>query len=82
MLGLDQQVGGEAHRVGGVVGDHDALGRAEQHHRGDAVALHLDLGDRDRRRSGPDDLADAGDRLGAEAERGDAGRTVDAEHVA
>ncbi len=45
VLGLDQQVGGEQRRVGGVVGDHEALGRAEQHHRRHAVALHLDLGD-------------------------------------
>ena len=57
VLGLDQQVGGEPLRVGGVVGEHDALGRAEQHHRGDAEALHLDLGERDRRRAGPDHLA-------------------------
>ena len=82
VLGLDQQVGGEAHGVGGGVGDHQALGRAEQHHRRHAVALHLDLGARDRRRAGPDDLAHLRDRLGAEAEGGDAGRTVDAEHVA
>ena len=81
MLGLDQQVGGEALRVGAVVGDDQALGRPEQHHRGDAVALQLDLGERDGRRAGPDDLAHLGDRLGAEAERGDAGRAVDAEHV-
>ncbi len=81
MLGLDQQVGGQPRRVGRAVGDDQALGRAEQHHRGDAVALHLDLGARHRRRAGPDDLADPGDRLGAEAERGQAGRPVDPEHV-
>ena len=81
MLGLDQQVGREADRVGAVVGDHDALGRPEQHHRGDSVALHLDLGERDGRRTRADDLADPRDRFGAETERGDAGRAVDAEHV-
>ena len=64
-----------------MVGDHDALGRTEQHHRRDAVALHLDLRDRDRRRTGADHHADLGDRLGAEAERGDAGRAVHPEHV-
>ena len=68
-------------RVGAVVGDDQALGRPEQHHRGDAVALHLDLGARDGRRAGADDLAHLRDRLGAESEGGDAGRSVDAEHV-
>ncbi len=82
VLGLDEQVGREPDRVGGAVGDHEALGGPEQHHRRDAVALHLDLGDGDRRRSGADDLAHLGDRLRAEAQRGDAGRTVDTEHVA
>ena len=81
VLGLDQQVGGQPDRVGLAVGDHEALGRAEQHHRRHAVALHLDLGARHRRRSRADDLAHARDRLGAERQRGDAGRAVDAEHV-
>jgi hypothetical protein len=83
VLGLDQEVGGEPDRIGGRVGDDDALGGAEQHHRAHAVALHLDLGEGDRRRAGADDLAHLrGDAFGAEAERGDAGRPVDAEHVA
>ena len=49
VLGLDQQVGGEPDRVGGPVGDHQALGRPEQHHRRHAVPLQLDLGAGDRR---------------------------------
>ncbi len=81
VLGLDQQVGREAERVGAVVGDHDTLGRPEQHHRGDAVPLHLHLGDRDRRRTRPDDLAHPGEHRRAEPERRDARRPVGAEHV-
>ncbi len=81
VLGLDQQVGGQQCRVGRVVGDHEALGRAEQHHRGDPVALHLDLRNGHGRRARPDDLAHLRDRVGAEAERSDARRAVDAEHV-
>ena len=81
MLGLDQEVGGEALRVGVSVRDDEALGRPEQHHRRDAVALQLDLRARHRRRTRPDDLAHAWDRLGAEPECGQPGRTVDAEHV-
>ena len=81
VLGLDQQVGGQQCRVGAVVGDHQALGRAEQHHRRSSVALHLDLRDRHCRRARPDDLANLRDRLGAEAERRDAGRAVHPEHV-
>ena len=81
MFRLDQQVGGETHRVGTAVGDHDALGRAEQHHRRHAVALHLDLGERHGRRSGTDDHPHLGDRLRAETHGGDTGRPIDAEHV-
>ena len=82
VLGLDQQVGGESRRVGRVVGDHRLSVGPSSIIVDDAVALHLDLGDRDGRRARADDLADPGNRLGAEAERGDPGRPVDAEHVA
>ncbi len=81
MLGLDQQVGGEAPRVGSAVGDHHALGRSEQHHRRHPVALHLDLGEGHRRRPGADDHPHLGDRLRAEPHGGDTCRTVDAKHV-
>ncbi len=81
MLGLDEQIGGEPLRVGAGVGEDEALRRPEDHHRGDAVALHLDLRARDGRRAGTDDLAHLRDRRGAEAEGGDAGRSVGAEHV-
>ena len=81
VLRLDQQVGGEAHRIGSGIGDHHALGRPEEHQRRDAVTLHLDLGEGHGRRSGADDHAHPGDRLRAEAHRRDARRAVDAEHL-
>jgi hypothetical protein len=81
VLGFDQQVGGQQLRVGRVVGDHHALGGTEQHHRRHAVALHLDLRAGDRGRARTDDLAHTRERLGAEAERGDAGRPVGPEHL-
>ena len=73
VLGLDQQVGGQPDRVGGAVGDHQALGRAEQHHRRHAVALQLDLGARRRRASpGPTTLRTVGIDSVPNAEGGDA----------
>ena len=49
VLCFDQKIGGEALGISGRVGEDDALGRSEQHHRGDAEALHLDLGEGDGR---------------------------------
>ncbi len=81
VLGLDQQVGRQPHRIGRAVGDHQALGRPEDHHRHHAVPLQLDLGARHGGRAGADDLAHPRDRLGAERQRRQTGRAVDAEHV-
>ena len=79
MLGLAEQVGGDDHGIGRLVGDDEDLGRA-----GDEVdadlpeepALRLD----DVRVARPDEEVDRVDRLGAERERGqrlDAAEDVD-----
>lgn len=81
VLGFVQQVGRGKASIGGVVGDDDALGRPEDHHRGHAVALHLHLCTRDRRTAGADDLAHLRDGLRAEPECGDPCWAVDAKHV-
>ena len=82
MLGLVQQVGGEQAHVRATVGDHEALGRPEDHECDRAVALHLDLRRLHRRAARPEHLEHLRDRLRAERERGDAGRAVRAEDVA
>ena len=81
MLGFDEQVGSEAHRVGRVIGNDHALGGAEQHHGGHPVPLHFHLGAGDGRRAGAHNLAYLGERVGAEAECRDTRRPVHAEHL-
>ena len=47
MFGLDEKVSGKSHDISRVVGNDKRLGWTEQHHRRDAVSLHLDLRDGD-----------------------------------
>ena len=81
MLGLVEQVGSQQPRVGSGVGDDQALGRGEDLHAADTMALDLELGTRDGWAAGTQHLAAGGDRLGAKRQRGDTGRTVGAEDL-
>ena len=82
VLGLDQQVGGEPHAGRRCA---SAITRLSVGPSSIIVVTPWRCistwAQRDRRRAGTDDLAHLRDRLGAEAQRGDAGRAVDAEHV-
>ena len=76
MLRLVDEVEGQAPRVGGRVGQEEALGRAAEHVRRGAEALRQHLGGGHGRAAGPHDLADAGERGRAERECRDPGRAV------
>jgi hypothetical protein len=68
VLGLADEVGGDHHRIGVLVGDHEDLrGTGEQIDAHVAEELALGLGD--VRVAGTDEQVDAPDRLGAERER-------------
>ena len=69
MLGLAQQVDRGEERIGGVVGDHQRLGRPGEQVDAD-LAEQLALGLGDVRVAGPGQHVDAADRLGAERQRG------------
>ena len=70
MLSLGDQVGGQERRVGRVVGDQQALGRAGQPVDGDG-AVDLLLRQRDEDVARAEDLVDPADRLGAVRQGGD-----------